>query len=92
MSNGTYGPITITQPTESQTVSSPVTISGRCQQADNTVTVTVSNGTTTTTVVTASGTNWSTGGISLGSKPPKYTALAREAGIANSDTKHFFVS
>jgi hypothetical protein len=89
-----FGPVEITAPTPSQTLASPVTVSGTVSLSNdivtvsvNSVTVTTVNGTQVTTTVgsartqitQAAGTNFHTAGFSLDPKQ-NYAAVARVSG------------
>jgi hypothetical protein len=92
---GSYGPVTITQPTQGAAVSSPVTVAGTCYPANSTVAVTVSQGgqAVASSVATAAGghTTWSSGGFALASGSG-YTAVAKNLAAPKSpDSKDFSV-
>jgi len=83
--------VSITLPTQSQTLASPVSVSGTCSPPSRTITVAILSGTSTTAsrVLVANGTNWTASGFQLASKQ-NYTASAAD-GTA-SDSKAFSTS
>jgi hypothetical protein len=86
-----YGAVSITTPTASQTLPSPVTVSGTCSLAGDTITVGIHHGSdlTASDTVTPSSTLWHTKGFSLISGQ-QYVAIATAKSAPGApDTKPF---
>jgi hypothetical protein len=91
---GSYGPVSITHPTASQTLASPVAISGTCTLAGDTITVGIHHGSdlTASDTVTPTSTLWATKGFSLISGQ-QYTAIATAKSAPGApDAKPFSTS
>jgi hypothetical protein len=87
-------PVSITHPTASQTLPSPVTVAGTCSKAGDTITVGIhhTSDLTASDTVTPTGTLWATKGFSLISGQ-QYVAIATAKSAPSApDTKVFNVS
>ena len=82
--------VSVTRPTVSQTLGSPVFVAGTCSPPGRTVTVDINQGATVASsqTVVAMGTNWSATGVPLASSQ-NYVATA--TGGSDSDSKPFAV-
>ena len=87
-------PVSITHPTASETLPSPVTIAGTCSKAGDTITVGIhhTSDLTASDTVTPTGTLWATKGFSLISRQQSVAIATAKSAPRAPDTKVFNVS